>query len=68
MNTLKKVVNASEGGWDKHNTSSTRVSKQASSKLTPLYNHNLRKAISFKMDEKDMELNMKPHTLRKQVI
>ena len=62
MNTLKKVVDASEDEWDKHIPAALyayRVSKQASSKFTPfflLYNRNPRKAISFKMDEKDREV------------
>ena len=62
MNTLKKVVDASENEWDKHIPAALyayRVSKQASSKFTPfflLYNRNPRKAISFKMDEKDRKV------------
>ena len=60
MNTLKKVVVASEDEWDiPAALYAYHVSKQASSKFTPfflLYNRNPRKAISFKMDEKDREV------------
>ena len=66
MNTLKKVVDASNEHWDERLPAALyayRISKQASSKFTPfflMYNRNPRKAVNFEMErgEEDEEGNV----------
>ena len=59
MNTLKKVVDASNETWDEHLPAALyayRISKQASSKFTPfflMYNRNPRKAVNFEMEREE---------------
>ena len=63
INTLKKVVDASKEDWDEHLPAALyayHISIQASSKYTPfvlMYNWNQRKAVSFKMEQRDDEID-----------